>query len=80
MNARPEDERMDRLVEAVQQTNLLLEGVRITLTQISERSIDHEDRLRVLEKWRHNLTPILAALTFLSGAVFSEMVQRMLFH
>lgn len=80
MNPRPEDERMDRLVEAVQQTNLLLEGVRITLTQISERSIDHEDRLRVLEKWRHNLTPILAALTFLSGAVFSEMVQRMLFH
>ncbi|MBD3673488.1 MAG: hypothetical protein HUJ26_08170 [Planctomycetaceae bacterium] len=80
MNFNLHDERLDRLVEAVQQTNLLLEGMKITLTQISERSIDHEDRLRVLEKWRHNLTPILAALTFLSGAVFSEMVQRMLFH
>jgi len=80
MNPQTQDERMARLVEAVQHTNVLLEGVKVSLTQISERSVDHEDRLRVLERWRHNLTPILAALTFLSGAVFSEMVQRVLFH
>lgn len=80
MSPEHHDERMDRLVEAVQQTNLLLEGVKVSLTQVIQRSIDHEDRLRVIERWRHNLTPILAALTFLSGVVFSEMIQRMVFH
>lgn len=80
MSPEHHDERMDRLVEAVQQTNLLLEGVKVSLVQVIQRSIDHEDRLRVIERWRHNLTPILAALTFLSGVVFSELMQRMMFH
>ncbi len=74
------DERIDRLVEAVQQTNLLLEGLKVTMAQHSVRSVDHEERLRVIERWHQYLTPILAALTFLSGVVFSEMVQRLLFH
>lgn len=74
------DERIDRLIEAVQQTNILLEGMKVSLTQLTERSVDHEQRLRTIERWRHNLTPVLAALTFLSGVVFSEMIQRMLFH
>lgn len=79
MNQSTTDERMDRLIEAVQQTNILLEGMKVSLTQLTERSVDHEARLRTIERWRHNLTPILAALTFLSGVVFSEMIQRVLF-
>jgi hypothetical protein len=79
MNQSTTDERMDRVIEAVQQTNILLEGMKVSLTQLTERSIDHEARLRTIERWRHNLTPILAALTFLSGVVFSEMIQRVLF-
>ena len=80
MNQTTTDERMDRLIEAVQQTNVLLEGMKVSVTQLTERSVDHEARLRTIERWRHNLTPILAALTFLSGVVFSEMIQRVLFH
>jgi hypothetical protein len=79
MNQSTTDERMDRLIEAVQQTNVLLEGMKVSLMQLTERSLDHEQRLRTIERWRHNLTPILAALTFLSGVVFSEMIQRVLF-
>ena len=73
------DERIDRIVEAIQQTNVLLEGVRVSMQLLVRRSSDHEARLRVVERWRHNLTPILAALTFLSGVVFSEMIQRTIF-
>ncbi len=80
MNDSFHDERIDRLVEAVQRTNLLLEGLKVTMDQHSVRTVDHEERLRVIERWRHNLAPILAALTFLSGVVFSEMIQRVLFH
>ena len=39
---------------------------------------DHEERLRSVERWKQNLTPILATLTFLSGVVFSEMIQRLM--
>lgn len=80
MNQASTDERMDRLIEAVQQTNILLEGMKVSVTQLTQRAVDHEERLRIIERWRHSLTPILAALTFLSGAVFSEMIQRILFH
>lgn len=73
------DERIDRIVEAIQQTNVLLEGMRVSMQSLVQKSSDHEARLRVVERWRHNLTPILAALTFLSGAVFSEMIQRTIF-
>lgn len=73
------DERIDRIVEAIQQTNVLLEGMRVSIQSLVHRSSDHEARLRVIERWRYHLTPILAALTFLSGAVFSEMIQRTIF-
>jgi len=79
MNQSPMDERIDRLIEAVQETNVLLEGMKVSLTQLSERSLDHEQRLRTIERWRHNLTPILAALTFVSGIVFSELIHRAFF-
>ena len=80
MSTTRSDERMDRLLEAVQQTNILLEGMKVSLTQLTARAQDHEQRLRTIERWRHNMAPILAALTFLSGVVFSEMIQRVLFH
>ena len=72
------DERIDRLVEAVLQTNVLLEGMKVSLEALQIRAQDHEERLRIIERWRHNLTPILATLTFLLGVVFSEMIQRWL--
>ena len=79
MNRATIDERIDRLIEAVQETNVLLEGMKVSLTQVSERSLDHEERLRTIERLRHNLTPILAALTFFSGIVFSELIHRAFF-
>ena len=78
MNQTFQDERIDRLVEAVQQTNVLLEGMKVSLETLHLRSVDHEQRLRIVERWRHSLTPILASLTFLLGVVFSEMIQRWL--
>lgn len=72
------DERIDRLVEAVQQTNVLLEGMKVSLDTLHLRSDDHEERLRIVERWKHQLTPIVASLTFLLGVVFSEMIQRWL--
>lgn len=70
------DERLDRVFESLQQVNVTLEGVRVTLAALVELSGDHELRLRKLERWRNHLTPILAALTFVLGAVVTDTIQR----
>jgi len=72
------DEKLDRIVEAVQQVNVNLENLRVQLAALMQTSRDHEQRLRSMERWQHNLTPILAALTFILGAVFSEMLGRII--
>jgi hypothetical protein len=72
------DERWDRVLEALQQVNVHLEGLRVSLLGLVDASDDHETRLRRVERWHHNLTPVLAALTFLLGAVFTEMLGRCL--
>ncbi|WP_145026306.1 hypothetical protein [Caulifigura coniformis] len=73
-----EDERLDRVVEALQQINVNLEGLRVALVDLTETTADHEDRLRSIERWKHSLTPVLAALTFVLGAICSLAIQKVL--
>ncbi|GAB4159752.1 MAG: hypothetical protein Tsb009_37070 [Planctomycetaceae bacterium] len=70
------DEKLDRIVEALQQVNVNLESLRVNLQTLDQLTIDHEKRIRSVEQWKHNITPILAALTFTLGAVFSVTLQR----
>lgn len=65
------DEHLDRILESLAQVNVNLEGLRVSLQAVIETTTDHEQRLRAIERWKHNLTPILAAITFLLGAVAS---------
>ncbi len=73
-----DDERLDRVVEALQQINVNLEGLRVALIDLTETTADHEERLRHLEHWKHGLTPVLAALTFVLGAICSVAVQKLI--
>ena len=70
------DEKLDRIVEALQEVNVNLEGLRVSMTSLMQASEDHETRIRAVERWQSNLTPFLAALTFILGAVFTEMLGR----
>lgn len=63
------DERLDRILESLQQVNVNLESLRVSLTMLSEQGMDHEERLRDVEKWRHNMVPYVAGMTFLLGCV-----------
>jgi hypothetical protein len=74
----PNDERLDRMVESLQQINVNLEGLRVALVDLTDTSADHEQRLRSVERWRYNLTPVVAAVTFLLGAIGTIAVQRLL--
>lgn len=68
------DESLDRVLESLCQINVNLEGLRVSLSVLSELNGDHETRIRKLEIWKHNLTPILAAITFILGAIFSAAI------
>lgn len=74
----PDDERLDRILESLQQVNLNLETLRVSFANLTQMVEDHENRLRVVERWKHHLTPILAALTFTLGAVATVIVQEWL--
>ena len=77
MNAH-DDERLDRILESLQQVNVNLETLRVSFANLSQMVEDHENRLRVLERWKYHLTPILAVLTFTLGAVATVIIQKWL--
>lgn len=71
------DESLDRLVESLALINVNLEGLRISLVAVTETKADHEQRLRSIERWRYHLSPVLAVLTFILGAVTTAAMDRL---
>ena len=71
------EERLDRVVEALSQVAVNLESLRLTLAAVGEASDDHEARIRSVERRHHQLTPVLAAMTFTLGALFSAALGRL---
>lgn len=72
------DEKLDRIVEALHEMNIKLEGGLISLVGLVEVTNDHETRLRAMERWQNNLMPILAAMTFVLGVTFTRVIDHML--
>ncbi len=72
------DEKLDRIVESLQQLNVNVESLRVSLSSLIEIADDHEKRIRLIERWQHNLTPVLAVLTFMLGAIFTQVLGRVL--
>lgn len=72
------DDKLDRIMESVLQTNVQLESLRVSVQSLIYEQQDHEQRLRILERWRNNLTPIFALLTFVIGSLFTAVLERFL--
>lgn len=71
-------EALERVLDALHQINVNLENLRVSVASITQLTADHEDRLRGLERWKNQLTPIVAALTFVLGAVASQILHRII--
>lgn len=69
---------LDRLLSELQSLRVTLEGLRVTLTTLSQVATDHESRVRALERRQQSLTPIVSGLTFLLGALATELAGRLL--
>jgi hypothetical protein len=70
-------EPFERLLSELQSLRVTLEGLRVTLTTLVRISDDHEARVRALERNQQSLTPVLSALTFLLGALATELLGRL---
>lgn len=72
------DDKLDRILEMVLQTSGQLESLRVSVQTLVQHQEDHETRLRTLERWRNNLTPVFALLTFVIGSLFTAALGRFL--
>ncbi|MCA8997250.1 MAG: hypothetical protein KDA36_09265 [Planctomycetaceae bacterium] len=72
----PEDQ-IDRIIESLSQINVSLENLRVSLLALAETCADHEERIRAIERWKNSLTPLLASMTFILGAIFSAAVNHL---
>ncbi len=73
-----QDESLDRILESLCQIQVSLESLRVSVVSMSDALEDHEIRLRKIEAWKHNLSPVLAVLTFVLGAIFSVAVGKVI--
>lgn len=71
------EEKLDRVVDALHEVSINLESLRTMLLGLHTMSLDHEERLRAIERWQNNLTPVLAAITFLLGVTFTQVINRL---
>lgn len=72
------EDRLDRILESLSQIQVTIESLRMSLVAIGETAHDHETRLRSVERWKHQLTPVLAVVTFVLGVVVTAMLERLL--
>jgi CHAD domain-containing protein len=66
-----------RLIAELHSLRVALERLRVTLETLTHVAGDHEARVRVLERQQARLAPIVAALTFLLGALMTEVMGRL---
>ncbi len=76
MQARDEG-KLERVVIALHDVRVSLESLRTVLEGLQSLSCDHEGRLRNIERWQHNLTPVLAAMTFVLGIATTQVLSRL---
>jgi len=71
------DDSTDRILESLSQINVNLESLRVSLTGVIEIQGDHEDRLRIIERWKYGLTPLLTWVAFILGGIANAIISRM---
>lgn len=73
-----EEGKLERVIVALHDVRVSLESLRIVLEGLQSLSCDHEGRLRTIERWQNNLTPVLAAMTFVLGIAATQVLSRLL--
>ncbi len=68
--------RLSEILRHLQELQLSMEGVRGSMQHALRSAADHEDRLRKVERWQNQMSPLLALGTFVGGVVFQVVMTR----
>lgn len=71
------EEKLDVLIQSMQGMNVKLEQLRVGMDAIVRANADHEQRIRVIERWQNKMSPLLAVGTFVLGAAFKMTMDRL---
>ncbi len=72
------ESKLDKLSEQIAKIYTAQSTSNQTIMSMQENHIDHESRIRLLEKWQNGLTPLFAAGTFILGCVATAVILRLM--
>lgn len=70
--------RLSEILRYVQELQLAMESLRGSMQHAVKSNCDHEDRLRKIERWQNQMSPLLALGTFVGGVVFQVVMTKWL--
>lgn len=73
-----EEYRLTEILRHLQDLQLSMEGLRGSMQSALRSAEDHEERLRKVERWQNQMSPLLALGTFVGGVVFQVVMARWL--
>ena len=69
-------DRLEQVLHALQELQLSVEAMKTSLQTLVRANEDHEERLRAIERWQNQLTPVAALATFVGGVLFQLVMSR----
>jgi len=66
--------RLTEILRHLQELQVAMEGLRGSMQSALRSGEDHEDRLRKIERWQNQMSPLLALGTFVGGVIFQVML------
>ncbi len=70
-----ENKRFDQLIEKLSDMAVSFALIANAVESLDKSRDDHEERVRSLEKWKNNLSPVLAAGTFILGGIAMAVIR-----
>ncbi len=72
------EEKLDKLSAQIAKLYTFQSTSNQTILAVQKNHVDHESRIRLLEKWQNGLTPLFAAGTFILGCVATAVILRLM--
>jgi len=66
--------RLSEILRHLQELQVTMEGLKGSMQGALRAGEDHEDRLRKIERWQNQMSPLLALGTFVGGVIFQVML------
>ena len=70
-------QQLERIHETLHHLDKHAEGIRVAGEKLNDWSIDHEKRLRFMEKWQGSISPFFTGGVFLLGVIVTVVASHL---